>query len=461
MSTTTRRDESAQPGAAGRTASDRSDVESHDAVVHSEPDPGTAAAALLPLLTRLLGDRPPLLVELWDGSRFGQVNGVGTIYVRSPDALRRILWAPGELGLARAHVTGDLDVDGAVIDLVAALRDVAPDDLGPRLLPTALRAARRVGALGLPPAPPPEEARVRGVRHSKQRDEQAVRHHYDVGNEFYGIVLGEALTYSCAYYDRPERTLAEAQAAKHELICRKLGLPERPGARLLDVGCGWGSMAIHAAQHHGASVVGITISPEQAALATERVAAAGLADRVEIRLQDYRDLAGESFDAISSIGMFEHVGRRRMATYFTTLRALLRSGGRLLNHAISSVDGSRLAGRSFTGRYVFPDGELLDVGHVVLAREEAGFEVRDVEGLREHYARTLRAWVANLDAGWTRAVELVGEARCRVWRLYMAGSAVGFEDGGIGLHQVLGVVPGPDGATGMPSTRASWVAAVG
>lgn len=428
------------------------------AAVHAEPEPGSAAEALHPLLTRLLGPRPPLLVELWDGSRFGQLNGVGTIVVRSPAALRRILWAPGELGLARAHVTGDLDVEGDLIELLAALRDVAPDDLGPRLLPTALRAARRVGVLGPPPPPPPEEARVRGVRHSKRRDEQAVRHHYDVGNEFYEIVLGEALTYSCAYYDRPDRTLAQAQAAKHELICRKLGLPGRPGARLLDVGCGWGSMAIHAARHHGASVVGITISPEQAARATERVAAAGLGDRVEIRLQDYRDLSGEPFDAISSIGMFEHVGRRRMGAYFTTLRALLRPGGRLLNHAISSVEGSRLAGSSFTGRYVFPDGELLDVGHVVLAMEAAGFEVRDVEALREHYARTLRAWVANLDAGWARAVELVGEARCRVWRLYMAGSAVGFEDGGIGLHQVLGVVPAADGSTGMPATRAAWVA---
>ncbi len=425
----------------------------------TEPEAGTAASAVRPLLVRLLGSDPPVRVELWDGSAFGPVEPVGTLVVRSPEALRRILWAPGELGLARAYVSGDLDVDGDVIDTLAALRDGArSDDLGLGVLPAALRAARQTGALGRPPSPPPEEARVRGRKHSKRRDAAAIAHHYDVGNEFYEIVLGDAMTYSCAYFDRAERTLAEAQAAKHELICRKLGLHERPGARLLDVGCGWGSMALHAAAHHGADVVGVTISAEQATRARDRVVAAGLEDRVQIRLQDYRDLSDEQFDAISSIGMFEHVGRARMGHYFETLHALLRPQGRLLNHAISSVEGSRIRRRSFTGRYVFPDGELLDVGDVARAMEGAGFEVRDVESLREHYARTLRAWVANLEAGWSRAVELVGEARARVWRLYMAGSALGFEDGGISIHQVLGVVADETGASGMPPTRDGWVA---
>jgi cyclopropane-fatty-acyl-phospholipid synthase len=215
-------------------------------------------------------------------------------------------------------------------------------------------------------------------------------------------------------------------------------------------------MAMHAAAHHGATAVGITISREQAELARRRVEEVGLAGRVEIRLQDYRDLGGETFDAISSIGMFEHVGHRRMRDYFTTLHGLLRPTGRLLNHAISSVGGSRLARRSFTGRYVFPDGELIDVGDTVTAMEQAGFEVRDVHSLREHYAHTLRAWVANLEAGYERAVELVGEARARVWRLYMAASAVGFDDGGIAVHQVLGVVPTAQGRSGMPSTRDGW-----
>jgi cyclopropane-fatty-acyl-phospholipid synthase len=294
------------------------------------------------------------------------------------------------------------------------------------------------------------------MRHSRRRDAVAVSHHYDVGNDFYRLILGEAMTYSCARFVDPGVDLAGAQAAKHELICRKLGLHLRSGARLLDVGCGWGSMAIHAATHHGAQVVGVTISREQAELARQRVDEAGLADSVEIRLQDYRDLGGETFDAISSIGMFEHVGKRRMGQYFSTLRSLLGPYGRLLNHAISSVGGSTMGPRSFIHRYVFPDGELLDVGEVVVAMQGAGFEVRDVESLREHYALTLRHWVANLQHGWDRAVELVGEGRARVWLLYMTASAIGFEDGGIGIHQVLGVVPDAAGASRMPLTRHGW-----
>ena len=421
-----------------------------------EPEPGTVAATVRPLLERILGARPDVRIQLWDGSAFGRVDGAGTLRVHSPDALRRIAWAPGELGVGRAYVAGDIDVEGEVFPLLTVLRDVARDRLGRDVALEAIRAARRVGVIGRPLPPPPEEARVRGRVHSKRRDAAAISHHYDVGNEFYEIVLGEAMTYSCAYFPDERATLAEAQAAKHELICRKLGLHERPGVRLLDVGCGWASMAMHAARRHGAEVVAITISEQQATCARDRVVAAGLGDQVQIRLQDYRDLRGEQFDAISSIGMFEHVGKRRMREYFEVLRSLLGSHGRLLNHAISSVGGSRPSRRTFAGRYVFPDGELLDVGEVVLAMEPSGFEVRDVHSLREHYARTLRSWVANLEAQWDRAVELVGEGRARVWRLYMAASALGFEDGGLGLHQVLGVVPGRDGSSGMPPTRDAW-----
>ena len=310
--------------------------------------------------------------------------------------------------------------------------------------------------LGRPLPPPPEEARLHGGRHSERRDAKAISHHYDVGNDFYALVLGPSMTYSCARFVEPDTDLTAAQAAKHELICRKLGLPDRPGARLLDVGCGWGSMAIHAATHHDVSVVGITISEPQAEEARKRVAAAGVADRVEIRLQDYRRLAGERFDAISSIGMAEHVGRANIDRYFELLHAALTPRGRLLNHAISSVGGSRISPRSFIGRYVFPDGELLDVGDSVLAMERAGFEVRDVESLREHYTRTLRSWVSNLEDHWDQAVALVGPRRARVWRLYMAGSAVSFAAGSINVHQVLGVVPSPDGDSGMPRTRRSF-----
>jgi cyclopropane-fatty-acyl-phospholipid synthase len=436
--------------------STRARAERPELRLHSEPEPGSIAEAVLPLLTRLLGAEPRVRVELWDGSALGRVDAIGTLVVRSPDALRRILWAPGELGVGRAYVAGDLDVEGDVLEVLAELRDVARDRLEQGILPVALRAARRAKIFGRPPTPPPEEATMRGRRHSKARDAAAISHHYDVGNDFYEIVLGEAMTYSCAYFPDRSTSLAAAQAAKHELVCRKLGLHERPGARLLDVGCGWGSMAMHAAREHGAEVVAVTISEQQATMARDRVVAAGLGDQVQVRLQDYRDLSSEAFDAISSIGMFEHVGKARMGQYFDTLRGLLRPEGRLLNHAISSVGGSRLDRRSFAGRYVFPDGELLDVADVVRAMEDAGFEVRDVEGLREHYARTLQAWIANLESQWDRAASLVGEGRARVWRLYMAASALGFEDGGLGLHQVLGVATSPSGTSGMPRTRDRW-----
>jgi cyclopropane-fatty-acyl-phospholipid synthase len=417
---------------------------------------GGVASVVAPVIEAMIGD---LAVELrfWDGTSTGPQDGPGAIIVRSPEALRRIFWAPGELGVGRAFVAGDIDVEGDVFALISALRP-AGVELRRELsaVPAAIRAARQLGLVGRPPAPPAEEARPRGRRHSKDRDRQAIGHHYDVGNDFYRLVLGESMTYSCARFVEPGSTLEEAQAAKHELISRKLGLHERHGVRLLDVGCGWGSMAMHAARHHGAEVVGITISSQQVALARERVREAGLSDQVEIRLQDYRDLGGEQFDAISSIGMFEHVGSERMADYFSTLKSVLRPKGRLLNHAISSIGGSKLSPRSFVYRYVFPDGELIDVGDTALAMEAAGFEVRDVESLREHYGFTLRQWVANLQREWDRAVDLVGEGRARVWLLYMTASAIGFEDGGLSVHQVLGVPHDSDGDSAMPRTRRDW-----
>jgi cyclopropane-fatty-acyl-phospholipid synthase len=418
----------------------------------------SAAAAFAPLLRIALGDLVPVRFAFWDGSSVGPETGPGTVRVHSARALRRMIWSPGELGLGRAFVAGELDLEGDAFEVLRALQSAAPRDarLGPDAAWSALRVAGRLGALGRPLPPPPEEARPRGLRHSRRRDAEVISHHYDVGNEFYRLLLGPSLTYSCARFTGGSVRLADAQRSKHELICRKLGLHERPGMRLLDVGCGWGSMALHAAALHEAQVVGVTISREQAELARRRVADAGLADTVEIRCQDYRDLRGEEFDAISSIGMFEHVGAKQIGAYFTTLRALLRPQGRLVNHAISSVGGSAVGRRTFIGRYVFPDGELIDVGRVVLAMQDAGFEVRDVESLREHYARTLRAWTANLEAGWDRAVELVGAARARIWRLYLAGSTVGFTDGGISIHQVLGVVPTADGRSGMPATRRDW-----
>ncbi len=420
--------------------------------------PGPRAADhLRPVVLAMLGDVIPVRIDLWDGSTIAPTSSdvAGTLRLVSPDAVRRLLWSPNELGLARAFVAGELEFDGDIFEVVAVLRAAMEAAPRPLLRSTAevLTAARRLQLVGRPLPPPPEEARLHGGRHSERRDAEAISHHYDVGNDFYALVLGPSMTYSCARFVEPDTDLTTAQAAKHELICRKLGLPDRPGARLLDVGCGWGSMAIHAATHHDVSVVGITISEPQAEEARKRVAAAGVADRVEIRLQDYRRLAGERFDAISSIGMAEHVGQANIDRYFELLHAALTPRGRLLNHAISVVGGSRIKRRSFIGRYVFPDGELIDVGDSVLAMERAGFEVRDVESLREHYTRTLRSWVRNLEDHWDEAVALVGPRRARVWRLYMAGSAVSFAAGSNNVHQVLGVVPSPDGDSGMPATR--------
>lgn len=433
--------------------------------VSSSQANSTVATALEPLVHQLLGD-VNITLKFWDDSTIngfdsaGTEQGddrVGTLHIHHPDALKRILWAPSELGVGRAFVSGDIDVDGNIFDVIAALRPAgARLREGIKNVPAAFQAARRLHVLGPPLPAPPEEMSPRWSRHSKARDAQVIHHHYDVGNEFYELILGPAMTYSCARFEHPDATLIDAQHAKHELICRKLGLHERPGLRMLDVGCGWGSLALHAAQHYDAHVTGITISTEQAEYARRRVHDAKLSNNIDIRLQDYRDVAGEHFDAISSVGMFEHVGKQRMELYFARLFALLSSQGRLLNHAISSVGGSKLGGRTFAYRYVFPDGELIDVGEAVLAMETAGFEVRDVESLREHYALTLRHWVANLQQHWDEAIELVGSARARIWLLYMATSAIGFEDGGLSIHQVLGIKSNNNGESGMALTRASW-----
>jgi cyclopropane-fatty-acyl-phospholipid synthase len=411
------------------------------------------------VVAQILGPDLPIEVKTYEGGRIGPADATATLVVRSPNALRRILTSPGELGLGRAYVAGDLDVEGDIYAALASLRDRLPQvRLGPSHL---VEMARLLGLDGLRPLPPPpEEARLQGRRHSKGRDAQAIAHHYDVSNRFYELVLGPSITYSCAVWPRLDATLEEAQAAKYELICRKLDL--RDGMRLLDVGCGWGGMAMHAARHHGAPVVGVTLSRRQVEWAQKAVADSGLADRVEIRFQDYRDVRDGPFDAISSIGMFEHVGLRNLGLYFRRLYRLLRPGGRLLNHGISRpaalgartragvpITPPRFARRSFIDRYVFPDGELHEVGAVVSTMQAAGFEVRHLESLREHYSLTLRAWVANLEANWDEAVAEVGAARARVWRLYMAASALNFEAGRTQVHQVLAVRADRD-RSGMP-----------
>jgi cyclopropane-fatty-acyl-phospholipid synthase len=405
--------------------------------------------ALAPLVEDVLGGDLPVAVQAYDGSRTGPDDAPATLVLRSPDALRRIVTAPGELGVARAYVAGDIDIDGDIwplLDLRDRMEEVrVPPRVLPRLV-SELGGWRRVRRV----APPEEEARLHGRRHSRARDAAAISHHYDVSNDFYRIVLGPSLTYSCAVFRDPGDSLEDAQANKYELICRKLGLA--PGMRLLDVGCGWGGMALHAAAHHGATAVGVTISRRQAELAEKRAVEAGLSDRVEIRVQDYREVDDGPYDAVSSIGMFEHVGESRLAEYFVRLRSLLRPQGRLLNHGISRPPGqrARLPRRSFINRYVFPDGELHEVGRVTSLVQEAGFEVRHLESLREHYGLTLRRWVANLEREWDRAVAEVGEGRARVWRLYMAASAVNFEKGRTQIHHILATPTSGDGDAGLP-----------
>jgi cyclopropane-fatty-acyl-phospholipid synthase len=409
----------------------------------------------------VLGDDLPVEVRFWDGSRLGPAGAPASIVLHTPRAVRRILYCPNEVGIARAFVLGEVDIEGDALAALRAIVDATPEELhiGVRTLCHALRAGFRLGVVGWPLPRPAEEARLRGGRHSRQRDAAAIAHHYDVGNDFYRLLLGESMTYSCARFADPSDTLEMAQSAKYDLICRKLGL--KPGMRLLDVGCGWGGMVMHAAAHYQVAAVGITVSEQQRALARQRVAEAGLSDWVEIRLQDYRDVGTsasvDQYDAISSIGMFEHVGAARMASYFKSVTRVLAPGGRLLNHAISTPNGAQFDRGSFTARYVFPDGELQDVAAVVAAMEAVDLEVRDVESLREHYPLTLRRWIDNLEANWDEAVALIGAVRAKVWRLYILGAITTFELNRIAVHQVLSVKTGADGQSGMPMTRAGMI----
>ncbi|MFG2408904.1 class I SAM-dependent methyltransferase [Streptomyces brevispora] len=427
-----------------------------------------AALRLTALAQELLGEPLPVRIRAWDGSESGPPDAPALV-VRNRRALRRLLWKPGELGLARAWVAGEIDIEGDLyeaLDLIAGLiwdrGAEAKDSLHPVRDPK-LRAAAK-GLLQLagpwpPPPPPPEEVRRRaGALHTKRRDKEAISHHYDVGNDFYELVLGPSMVYSCAYWE-DDGNLEDAQRDKLDLVCRKLALKE--GDRLLDVGCGWGSMAIHAARDYGARVTGVTLSTEQAAFARKRIAEEGLTDRIEIRVQDYRDVRDGPYDAISSIGMAEHVGSVRYREYADDLYALLKPGGRLLNHQIArrpEKDETAYHVDEFIDAYVFPDGELAPLGRTVATLEEAGFEARDVESIREHYALTLRRWVANLEKHWDLAVKMTSPGRARVWRLYMAASALSFEHNKIGVNQILAVRPAQGGSARMPLRARDWKA---
>lgn len=378
----------------------------------------------------------PFAVEFWDGSRLPPTAGDGpTFFVRSPRAAAHVLRAPGQLGLGRAYVSGELEVDDieAVIDLLDGWQPPALDGADKRAL---LLGAVRAAGLTRPPARPAAELRPSGRRHSRERDARAVRHHYDVSNEFFELFLGPTMVYSCAIWrDGAMTTLEQAQEEKLETVARKLALKQ--GDRVLDVGCGWGGFPLWAAKEHGAEVVGITLSPPQAERARQRAEAAGVADRVEIRVMDYRDLpaTGEKFDAIASIGMVEHVGATQIEVYAQTLARMLEPGGRLLNHGITRLRHSDAEAGAFSERYVFPDAAPLHLSRNLLALERAGFVTHHVEDFAPDYAETLRHWARNLDDNLDEAIRLAGPERVRVWRLYLRAARNGFESGFTSIYQ--------------------------
>jgi cyclopropane-fatty-acyl-phospholipid synthase len=421
--------------------------------------------ALAQVFEAVAGPDAPVEFRAYDGSQAGSVGSPVRITVRSPVATSYLAQAPGALGLARAYVSGHLDVDGDMYTLLARLTKVQSTelDMGERL--------RLLRELGGPKAllprvpPPPQEVPVKrrrlvGRRHSKSRDAKAISHHYDVSNRFYEWVLGPSMAYTCAVYPTSDASLEEAQFSKFDLVARKLGL--KAGMRLLDVGCGWGGMVMHAAREYGVKALGVTLSAQQAAWAQHAIERAGLSKLAEVRHLDYRDVPETGFDAVSSIGLTEHIGQQQLPGYFAFLYGKLKQGGRLLNHCITRPDNTEASHRKggFINRYVFPDGELEGPGHLISLMHDTGFEVRHEENLREHYAKTLAAWGTNLDAHWDEAVEEVGEGTARVWRLYMAGSRLGFDRNQIQLHQVLCAKLTDDGQSGMP-LRPDWETPVG
>ncbi|GAA2982720.1 class I SAM-dependent methyltransferase [Actinokineospora diospyrosa] len=418
------------------------------------------APVLVEVAERVLGGALPIRLRAWDGSEAGPSGGPVAV-VRDRRALRRLLWNPDELGLARAYVSGELDVEGDLGEALgrfwALTREGALRKLSTKDKVALVAAGFRLGLVGPRPKPPAEEARLSGRKHTRDRDQAAIAHHYDMSNAFYERILDPNMAYSCGYWtsDAPDYTVEDAQRDKLELVCVKLGL--RRGTRMLDVGCGWGSLAIHAAKHHGAHVTAITLSKEQREFVLARIAAEGLADQVEVRLQDYRELADEPFDAIGTLEMGEHVGAENYPLYAATLFRMLKPQGRLLLQQMSR-GAVEQGGGSFIETYIAPDMNMRPVGQTVDLLEQAGLEVRDVEAFREHYVWTCQAWGRTLESKWDELVALAGETTARVWRLYMAGSALAFAENRVGVHQVLAVRPTVSGIAGVPRTRSELLA---
>ncbi|WP_435125672.1 class I SAM-dependent methyltransferase [Actinacidiphila sp. bgisy144] len=422
-----------------------------------------AAHQLAALAETALGGPLPLALRAWDGSEAGPAGGP-VVVIRSRRALRRLLWQPGELGLAQAYITGEIDVEGDLADGLRAMwaaareRRLHAPRLGPGDLSRAAGTALLLGAAGPRPPVPASQARLRGGLHTKARDRAAISHHYDLSNDFYRLLLDETMAYSCGYWTRqdPDFTAADAQRAKLELICRKLDL--RPGARLLDIGCGWGSLTLYAAERHRAKVTAVTLAGEQAAHVREQVAERGLRDLVEVVCQDYRDITGGGYDAVSAVEMGEHVGPAGYPAFAAALHRLVRPRGRVLVQQMSR-GATAPGGGAFIEAYIAPDMHMRPLGETVALLEEAGLEVRSAESLREHYVLTVAAWHRTLEERWADFVALVGEETARVWRLYLVGAALAFEERRMGVDQVLAVRPTADGRAGMPAAPGGWQAA--
>lgn len=437
------------------------------------PRPRTATGAahrLLPLAEQILGARLPLRLRAWDGSTAGP-EGAPVIVLRSRRVLRRLVWQPDELGLAQAYITGELDIEGDLTDGLRTVwgaareRGLRPPRLSLADRSRAVGTMLRLGAIGPRPPVPSSQARLGGALHSKARDRAAISHHYDLSNDFYALLLDETMAYSCGYWTKDENEgrggegdeggygPADAQRDKLELVCRKLDLG--PGSTLLDIGCGWGSLTLYAAETYKTRVTAVTLAAEQARYVREQVTARGLADLVEVRLSDYREIEAGSYDAVSTIEMGEHVGDAEYPGFTATLHRMLRPGGRVLVQQMSR-GAVAPGGGAFIESYIAPDMHMRPLGDTVSLLEGAGLEVRAVESMREHYTRTIRAWHRTLEERWAQFGALVGEETARVWRLYLVGSALAFEERRMGVDQILAVRPSERGHSGMPPTPRHW-----
>lgn len=399
----------------------------------------TVARRLAELIRDGAGTELPVRIRAWDGTEAGPSDGP-VLVIRNRRALRRLLWAPGEMGLARAYVTGDIDVEGDMADgfrRAWAMSGKRRTSISLRDKANAGLAAARLGAVGLPPRPPASEARLAGRLHTRGRDRAAIAHHYDLSNDFYRLLLDDHMAYSSAYYTSDDQSLHDAQTAKLDLVCRKLELQD--GQRLLDVGCGWGSMILHAAKNFGVHATGITLSSEQRDFIAERVTQEGLGKLVEVRLQDYRELSDPpaTFDAVSSIEMGEHVGEGNYPTYVETMRDALKSGGLLLLQQMSRREATAPGGGPFIESYIAPDMHMRPLWQTIRHLENAGYEVRDVEAMREQYVRTVEHWLETFENHYEEFVALQGEEVARVWRLYLIGGGLAFEQGRMGVDQIL------------------------